>query len=47
MDLCTWDPATKAFPIARLPKQIASGLPANDPNKPLFSQICDANYTVR
>ncbi len=47
MDLCTWTPATKALVIARLPKQIASGLPANDPNRPLFAQICDANLTVR
>ncbi len=47
MDLCTFNPATKVFAIARLPKQIASGLPANDPNKGFFGQVCDASYTVR
>jgi hypothetical protein len=47
MDLCTFNPATKAFAIAQLPKQIAASLLANDPNKVLFGQICDASYGVR
>jgi hypothetical protein len=47
LDMCTWNPDTKVLTIARLPKQIASSLPANHPKKILFSQICDKDYIVR
>jgi hypothetical protein len=47
MDLCTLNAATNALVIARLPKQIASGMPANDPNRQLFAHTCDKDFTVR
>lgn len=46
MDLCTQNSATQALTIARLPKQIANGLPANHPQKELFSKICDSTIVV-
>ena len=47
LDMCTWKADTKVLAIARLPKQIASSLPANHPKKAQFSKTCDQDFTVR